>query len=59
MKIKIVYIGSTPHIYFDDKEVRGVFNYSVTQKFDEQQALHLDVYALEGIEIEYKQKTNV
>ena len=52
MKIKIVYIGNTPHIYFDDKEVSEVSFFNITQEVNEPQRIHLDIFALSGIEIE-------
>jgi hypothetical protein len=55
MKIKIVYIDNTPHIYFDDKEVSGVSFFNITQGANEPQKIHLDIFALSGIEIEYRQ----
>ena len=58
MKIKIVYIGNTPHIYFDDKEVSEVYGFNISQEVNEPQKIHLDIFALSGIEIEYrKEKT--
>ena len=58
MKIKIVYIGNTPHIYFDDKEVSGVSFFNITQEANEPQRIQLDIFALSGVEIEYrKEKT--
>ena len=58
MKIKIVYIGNTPHIYFDDKEVSGVSFFNITQEVNEPQRIHLDIFELSGVEIEYrKEKT--
>ena len=55
MKIKIVYIGNTPHIYFDDKEVSEVSFFNITQKVNEPQRIQLDIFALSGVEIEYRQ----
>lgn len=55
MKIKIVYIGNIPHIYFDDKEVSGVSFFNITQGANEPQRIHLDIFALSGVEIEYRQ----
>ena len=58
MKIKIVYIGNTPHIYFDDKEVSEVYGFNISQEVNEPQKIHLDIFALNGVEIEYrKEKT--
>ena len=58
MKIKIVYIDNTPHIYFDDKEVSEVYGFNISQEVNEPQRIQLDIFALSGVEIEYrKEKT--
>ena len=56
MKIKIVYIGITPHIYFDDKEVSEVYGSNISQGVNELQKIHLDIFALSGVDIEYRKE---